>query len=463
MRVTLLGHASLLVEMSSATCLMDPVFFDPFEEGAVTSCPRRTVFPEALPDIDLLVVSHRHPDHFDLRSLDRVPRDCDAVCPADPVIVYALEQLGFDRVHPAHPMAEISTPDFELFPTRSELTSIPEMGMVFHDGTGTVWNQVDSILTHETIDAVVERFGHLDVHLAMYASQNFDFFESRAAELPLEEHRSNVEHALRAGARTVVPGSAGFRFAGELEWLNPFLFPISRERFAADLEQASPGVDVRTMDPGDVLEVEGGEARLLAGESPAARSDEDDSHRIRFEPTAAIPPLEDPGLGDHSPEALRRELHAVVEGLAAWARSTPRGEDQVLDAYRRLGASFALEVVDPRGDASWWCLRFHRGDVELTEGEGSLPVEADVVHRIAATVLVEWARYRTSFFYARGFSRRRQSSYLLQASGSDVEARSVPLPDLLIHHVHQVAPGSERAEVHLVDRTLEAIRTTTPA
>ena len=33
MRVTLLGYASVLVEMAGATCLMDPVFFDPFEEG----------------------------------------------------------------------------------------------------------------------------------------------------------------------------------------------------------------------------------------------------------------------------------------------------------------------------------------------------------------------------------------------------------------------------------------------
>ena len=39
MKVTLLGHASVLVEMNGATCLMDPVFFDPFEEGAVVSCP----------------------------------------------------------------------------------------------------------------------------------------------------------------------------------------------------------------------------------------------------------------------------------------------------------------------------------------------------------------------------------------------------------------------------------------
>lgn len=43
MRVTLLGHASVLVELDGATCLMDPVLADPFEEGTVVSCPHRTV------------------------------------------------------------------------------------------------------------------------------------------------------------------------------------------------------------------------------------------------------------------------------------------------------------------------------------------------------------------------------------------------------------------------------------
>ena len=54
MKVTLLGHATVIVEASGTTLLMDPVFFDPFEEGAVVSCPRRTVCLERLPSIDIV-------------------------------------------------------------------------------------------------------------------------------------------------------------------------------------------------------------------------------------------------------------------------------------------------------------------------------------------------------------------------------------------------------------------------
>ena len=55
MRITLLGHASLVVEMDGAACLMDSVFYDRFEEGAVVSCPRRTVS---------LAVSYTHLDVY---------------------------------------------------------------------------------------------------------------------------------------------------------------------------------------------------------------------------------------------------------------------------------------------------------------------------------------------------------------------------------------------------------------
>jgi len=152
MRVTLIGHASLLVEMDGCTCLMDPIFFDPFEEGAVVTCPRRQAYPERRQHVDLLIVSHRHPDHFDLRSLAQVPRDVDAIVPADPLIVHALRRLGFTHIHPVHPMAPILSDRFELYPTRSALRSIQEFGMVFKDASGVVWNQVDSLLTPETID-----------------------------------------------------------------------------------------------------------------------------------------------------------------------------------------------------------------------------------------------------------------------------------------------------------------------
>jgi UDP-MurNAc hydroxylase len=268
MRITLLGHASILVEMAGAVCLMDPVFFDPFEEGAVISYPKRTVHPEKLPPVDLLVLSHRHPDHFDLASLSRLSRDCDAICPADTLLVYALQKLGFARIHPVHPMGPISSGDFELYPTRSE-SPVREFGMVFSDSSGVFWNQVDTFLSAATIGAVAERFAPVDLLFAMYASQNFEFFESQVTSFPYETHRQNLETVLRISPRMVAPGSAGFRFCGDHAWLNRFLFPISPQRFAGDLKRLAPHIAAQVMKPGDVFELCGGEVRYLPAAATA--------------------------------------------------------------------------------------------------------------------------------------------------------------------------------------------------
>ena len=42
----------------------------------------------------------------------------------------------------------------------------------------------------------------------MYASQNFDFFDSLESEFPREAHLRNLENALRIGPRLLVPASA---------------------------------------------------------------------------------------------------------------------------------------------------------------------------------------------------------------------------------------------------------------
>jgi UDP-MurNAc hydroxylase len=312
MRVTLLGHASVLVEMTGAVCLMDPVFFDPFEEGAVVSCPARAVHVDKLPAIDLLVVSHRHPDHSDIASLARLPRDCDAICPADPLIVYGLKQLGFKRVHPVEPMGEISSADFELYPTRSETTSLREFGMVFRDRGGVFFNKVDIFVSDATIQAIRDRFGQVDLLLAMYASQNFEFFESRTTDFPYATHRRNLETALAIAPRMVAPGSAGFRFTGDHSWFNAFLFPISAQRFVDDLRRLDPAMEASLMGPGDVFEIGGDGVRYLPGASPYAATLCDDRSLIEFDPTAPIPPLSDPNVDGWSSAKLEQLTQSFV-------------------------------------------------------------------------------------------------------------------------------------------------------
>ena len=453
MKITLLGYASLLIELDGATCLMDPVFADPFEEGAVESCPKRVVRTDRIPPVDMLIVSHRHPDHFDIASLARVSRDVDAIFPADPQIAYALDKLGFTRLHPVHPMAPIRSEGFELFPTRSEVKTVKEFGMVFRDRTGTVWNQVDTFLSDGTIRAVRDRFGDLDVLFDMYASQNFEYFESGATSLPIETHRRNLETAVRIAPRCVIPGSAGFCFTGDHAWLNAFVFPISRERFVTDLGHLDPGLQTVVINPSDIVELTRGEVRHGPGESELAVMEADDTDRIRFDPTAPVPELADPNPegvpGDRLADVTGR---FITEGLRAYVDRGYLEGDRVIDLYRQFAPAYAVGIVFPDGALSWFRFEFGPDRPHLQETESAL--EADLVHKIAASALLDWLEHRRSFFYVRAYSRRYATLCTLRRDGDAVGVEPRPLPDLLMHYLLNVAEGSEVAAKELMDRQI---------
>lgn len=108
MRIRLLRHATLLVQVGDARLLIDPML------GAIGTQPPvpETPNPRPNPLVDLPVpplevvaglsatlVTHLHSDHFDRTALDMVPRDRPVVCqPRDqPMFVRAgLQAVTFD-------------------------------------------------------------------------------------------------------------------------------------------------------------------------------------------------------------------------------------------------------------------------------------------------------------------------------------------------------------------------------
>jgi glyoxylase-like metal-dependent hydrolase (beta-lactamase superfamily II) len=145
MKVTLLGHASLLLELDGANVLMDPVFQDPFQDGAVVACPQREIFVDRLPRIDKVVISHAHLDHFDLRSLDRLPRHLEVLCPQDPVLPYALGKLGFKNVRTLAANQLVDFGSWQILTTYSDVDVI-EVGSSSAIAPAACWNEVDSVV-----------------------------------------------------------------------------------------------------------------------------------------------------------------------------------------------------------------------------------------------------------------------------------------------------------------------------
>ncbi len=75
--VTFIGHSSFLVQVGGIAVLLDPIWSARCSPVQFAG-PRRARPPgqplEALPDVDLLLVSHNHYDHMDLGTLRHVQR-----------------------------------------------------------------------------------------------------------------------------------------------------------------------------------------------------------------------------------------------------------------------------------------------------------------------------------------------------------------------------------------------------
>ena len=84
MKVTYIGHATLLLELAGVRILTDPNF-DAALGVAIGNRFARVSAPgiaiDKLPRLDALLLTHAHADHLSFDSLDRLPRDIPLICP----------------------------------------------------------------------------------------------------------------------------------------------------------------------------------------------------------------------------------------------------------------------------------------------------------------------------------------------------------------------------------------------
>jgi L-ascorbate metabolism protein UlaG (beta-lactamase superfamily) len=90
-KITYIGHATLLLELGGATILTDPNF-DPKLGRILPRVSAPGIALQELPALDAILLTHAHADHLSFDSLDRLPRDIPLFAP--PVIAKWLRRLG---------------------------------------------------------------------------------------------------------------------------------------------------------------------------------------------------------------------------------------------------------------------------------------------------------------------------------------------------------------------------------
>jgi L-ascorbate metabolism protein UlaG (beta-lactamase superfamily) len=101
-RVTYIGHATLLLEFAGVRLLTDPNF-DPRLARILPRVSAPGIALDALPKLDAILLTHAHADHLSFDSLNRLPRDVPLYAP--PPIANWLRGKGYAHVRSLAPGA----------------------------------------------------------------------------------------------------------------------------------------------------------------------------------------------------------------------------------------------------------------------------------------------------------------------------------------------------------------------
>lgn len=384
MRWTYLGHAMWLVEAEGLRFVCDPLLAPTHHCGVFEVVPPRDVDVAAL-RADFVLVSHRHPDHFDVASLDLLAQadpDTVVVTP-DALVEQACRALGFRTIQRVAPNTKIDLDGLSLMTTPS--LDPREWGVMFGARGAVAWNQVDTVFDGpagvvEIRDRGLAQLGGERVNLAAVRWQPMLEIAAQLGQptrFPLAGYDRVLREVAAIDAGAIVPAAAGGSHCPPWDWLDRIVFPVSEGRLLRDVARLCPGAACTPATVGATWHVEagavaidpsGGRGLVTVGERP-------DRRRFR--------PLEIPTLFDPNPHG--GDEPAMCAAVATWIERDLAGA--LAAAWPTWGASrsqsLVVEVVWPTS-RDVWTLRVGPSGTAVAREDDD---DWDAINQVAGSLL----------------------------------------------------------------------------
>ena len=405
-KTTLVGHACLLIQSKETTILTDPVWFDYLWEEINTLCPSITLNKDKVPPLDVLNISHRHQDHFDVRTLAYLVKnekiltpDTLVLAPQDNLLLDILNELEFKNIKVVTDFEPIKVKDVTITPTpsRNQLSTaedpFPEHGLLVNDGEVTIWNQVDSLVNPEIIQQVGELYGQIDFfHSRFVPLIEGNLSYNKPLTLPISEYCTFLNIVKALNPRFVVPGSAAFRYRDELLFMNQVSFPITQDQFLRDLEAFCPEVPKAPFFPGDIAHISKEIIEIKKQSSDFVQVREDDSHLITFKPQAYVPVIttQTTDLTEH-----KREMQVVDDFIGNCLLERVL-KSELLEGWKHWQIVYQLEVFGQDKPQAWTVDFSQSGEPKLHKGDIG---KINIYEGISSSELCALVEGKTSWDY----------------------------------------------------------------
>jgi hypothetical protein len=429
-----------LVEAGALRILCDPLLAPTHHGGVFEVVPRRTIRAEAL-RADFVLVSHQHPDHFDVPSLHRLAElDPESVViTPDRLVAWAARELGFRHVRLVPPGQLVELEGVRLVTTPSSAPD--EWGVLVATHEGAVWNQVDTVFSgpaavEQTLASALAAVGAERVDLALVRWQ--PLLEIAAplghrTAFPYRDYAAILDEVAATNARAVVAASCSGAHTGPFAWMDRYVYPIDEPRFARDLRRRAPGTEVLDGRIGTTYRVR---ARAVTTHPDAGEAlvRIDDAHDARVWSPFSTPALADPGAAGAEEPVMRARVaewmeHELTPALAA--------------AWPGLGADgavrFAVEVVFPNSRDAFSIVA-DRAGARFTQASEH---DWDACNVIAGSLLWEVIEGRRHWgdVLLGGALRAATRAYAVDGSG----LRPLPLGEIFLYYALPYAAAVRRA------------------